>query len=65
MHADGVPSRSFDSWLELVALIEEMRAERPEHKPHKGVVVGHSEDHDDEQQDAWQRRRPGLVEPAD
>ncbi len=33
MHADGNPSRSFHSWLELVALIEEMRAERPEPTP--------------------------------
>lgn len=34
MHADGNPSRSFHSWLELVALIEETRAKRPEPKPH-------------------------------
>jgi hypothetical protein len=65
MHADGNPTRSFHSWLELVALIEEMRDQRSQPNPHRGVVVGHSEDHEDEQRDEWQRRRPGLVEPAD
>ena len=65
MHADGNAPRSFHSWLELVALIEEMRAERSESNPHRGVVADHSEDHEGEQRKERQRRRPGLVEPAD
>ena len=64
MHADGNPPRSFHSWLELVALIEEMRAERSEANLHRGVVDGQTEDHEGEQRDERQRR-PGLVEPAD
>ena len=65
MHADGNPSRPFHSWLELVALIEETRAERPDPDPHRAVVVGHSDDHENAQRERRQRRRPAPVKPAD
>lgn len=41
MHADDNPSRPFHSWLELVALIEETRAQRPDPNPHQAVAAVH------------------------